>query len=165
MRLRTCIVLVVSVGLSSGACSQAEGPVPTPSADVLVELDDVARDLQNVASARDPQARQELADDLRKYADAPDAEAAVDDLSRRTAAVLAGVDLAEEPAQRLAESLWRSVVSSELSEQQVETLQSEVLSLLMAEGVAEESAQQVVAQIGEVQGTVATRSRRWYELF
>jgi hypothetical protein len=155
----------MSVGLSSGACSQVEGPVATPSANVLVELDDVARDLQNVASARDPQARQELADDLRKYTRAPAAAAAVDDLSQRIAVVLAGVDLAEEPAQRLAESLWRSVVSSELSEEQIETLQSDVLSLLMAEGVAEESAQQVTAQIGEVQGTVATRTRRWYELF
>jgi len=139
--------------------------VPTPSANVLAELDDVARDLQNIASGGDPQARQDLADDLRKYTEAPDAAAAVDDLSQRTAAVLAGVDLAEEPAQRLAESLWRSVASSELSEQQVETLKSDVLSLLMAEGVAEESAQQVAAQIGEVQGTVATRTRRWYELF
>ena len=165
MRLRACVALAVTVGLSSGACSQAEGPVPTPSEGVLEELDDVARDLQNVASARDPQARQDLADDLRKYTEAPAAMAAADGLSQRIAAVLAGVDLAEEPAQRLAENLWRSMVSTELSEQQSEMLQSDVLSLLMAEGVAEESAQQVAAQIGEVQGTIATRTRRWYELF
>ena len=53
----------------------------------------------------------------------------------------------------------------ELSERQMEALQSDVVSLLMTEGIAEEDAQQVAAQIGEVQGAVATRPRRWYELF
>ena len=80
-------------------------------------------------------------------------------------AVLAGVDLTEQAAQRLAHNLWLSVVARELSERQVETLQNDVQALLMEEGVAEESAQQVAAQVGDVQGTVTTRPRRWYELF
>jgi len=165
MRLRACVVLVVSVALSSGACSQADGPVPTPSEGRQAELNDVARDLQNVASGRDPQAREELASDLRKYTEGPDVAAAVDELSQRAAVALVGVDLAEEPAHQLAENLWLSVVASELSGRQMETLQSDVLSLLMTEGIAEESAQRVAAQIGEVQGAVSTRARRWYELF
>ena len=81
------------------------------------------------------------------------------------ATVLAGVDLAEQTAQRLAHSLWLSVVARELSERQTETLQNDVQSLLMAEGIAEEDAQLVAAQVGEVQGAVAARPRRWYELF
>ena len=165
MRLRARVVLVVIVGLSFGACRQADGPMPAPSEDVQEELKDVTRDLQNVALARDPQARQDLADDLRKYTEVPDAASAVDDLSQRAAAVLAGVDLAEAPAQRLAHSLWLSVTASELSERQTETLQNDVLSLLMAEGIAEESAREFAAQIGEVQSAVAARPRRWYELF
>jgi len=139
--------------------------VPAPSEGVQAELSDVARDLQNVASGQDPQASQDLADDLRKYTEVPDVAAAVDELSQRAAVVLAGVDLAEESAHQLAENLWLSVVASELSEQQMETIQGDVLSLLMTEGVAEERAQQVAAQIGEVQSAVATRPRRWYELF
>ncbi len=165
MRLRAHVVLIVIMGLSLGACRQADGPMPTPSEDVQEELDDVMRDLQNVASGRDPQARQDLADDLRKYTDVPSTEPAVDELSGRTATVLAGVDLAEQAAQRLAHSLWLSVVARELSERQMETLQDDVLSLLMAEGIAEDSAQLVAAQIGEVQGAVGARPRRWYELF
>ncbi len=165
MRAHAHVVIVVMMGLSLGACRQADGPMPTPSEDVQSELDDVTRDLQNVASARDPQARQDLADDLRKYADAQSAESVVDELSQRAATALAGVDLAEQAAQQLAHSLWLSVAARELSERQTETLQNDVLSLLLAEGIAEESAQRVVAQIGEVQGAVAARPRRWYELF
>jgi hypothetical protein len=165
MRLSAHIVLVVIVGMSLGACRQADGPMPTPSADAQAELNDVARDLQNVASGLDPQARRDLADDLRKYTEVPTTELAVDELSGRTATVLAGVDLAEQTAQRLAHSLWLSVVARELSERQTETLQNDVQSLLMAEGIAEEDAQLVAAQVGEVQGAVAARPRRWYELF
>ena len=93
MRLRVRVVLVVIVGLSLGACSQADGPMPTPSEDVQEELVDVRRDLQNIASARDPRARQDLADDLRKYSEVPEASSAVDELSQQAAAVLVGADL------------------------------------------------------------------------
>ena len=165
MSLRVRVVLVVIVGLSLGACSQADGPMPTPSEDVQEELVDVRRDLQNIASARDPRARQDLADDLRKYSEVPEASSAVDELSQQAAAVLVGADLSDETAQQLAHSLWLSVAAVELSERQMEALQSDVVSLLMTEGIAEEDAQQVAAQIGEVQGAVATRPRRWYELF
>lgn len=165
MRSYARIVLVVLTGLSLGACRQADGPMPTPSEGVLAELDDVTRDLQNVAAARDPQARQDLADDLRKYVEAPDAVSAVDALSQRAATVLAGVDLTEQEAGRLAHSLWLAMAASELSEGQMETLRDDVLAQLMAEGIAEQSAQEFAAQIGEVQGAVAARPRRWYELF
>jgi len=165
MRLRAHVVLVVIVGLSLGACRQADGPMPTPSEDVQEELKDVARDLQNVASARDPQARRDLADDLRKYTSTPGAAEAVDELSQSAATVLAGVDLGEPAAEQLAHSLWLSVAASELSDRQTETLQGDVQSLLMVEGIAEERAQQIAAQIGEVQGAVGARTRRWYELF
>jgi hypothetical protein len=38
-------------------------------------------------------------------------------------------------------------------------------ALLESLGVSEESAQQVAAQVGEVQSSVTLRPRRWYELF
>jgi len=165
MRSHARYVLIVITGLSLGACRQADGPMPAPNENVQEELVDVTRDLQNVASGRDPQAPTNLADDLRKYTDGPSAKLVVDELSQRAATVLAGVNLTEQAAQRLAHNLWLSVAASELSERQVETLQNDVQSLLMAEGVAEENAQQVAAQVGDVQGAVTARPRRWYELF
>jgi len=165
MRSRARYVLIVIAGLSLGACRQADGPIPAPNQNVQEELVDVTRDLQNIAASRDPQAPTDLAADLRKYAQRPDARPAVDQLSLRTASVLPGVNLPEQAAQRLAHDLWLSVAARDLSERQIETLQNDVQSLLMSVGVAEENAQQVAAQVGDVQGVVTDRPRRWYELF
>jgi hypothetical protein len=156
---------MVIAGLSLGACRQADGPIPAPNQTVQEELVDVTRDLQNIAASRDPQAPQDLADDLRKYAPRRDARPAVDQLSGRTASVLGGVTLTEQAAQRLAHNLWLSVAARELSERQIDMLQNDVQSLLISLGVAEQNAQQVAALVGDVQGAVTDRPRRWYELF
>ena len=58
--------------------------------------------------------------------------------------------------QRLAHNLWLSVAAREMSERQIETLQNDVQALLIV-GVAEEGAQQVAAQVGEVQSAVTLR--------
>jgi hypothetical protein len=139
--------------------------MPAPSADVQEELVDVVRDLQNIAGARDPQAPGDLDDDLRKYAGRPDAEPAVDELSRRAASAVAGLELPEQSAQRLAHSLWASVAAQQLSERQIESLQTDMRLLLISIGATEANAQQVAAQIGDVQGAVGASPRRWYELF
>ena len=165
MRSRARYVLVVVAGLSLGACRQADGPLPAPSQAVQEELVDVTRDLQNVAASSDPQAPQDLVDDLQKYAQRPSARPAVNELSRRTASVIAGVNLTEQDAQRLAHTLWLSVAARELSERQIGTLQNDLQALLMSVGVTEANAQQVAAQVGDVQGVVTNRPRRWYELF
>ena len=157
--------MVAIAGLLAGACRQADGPMPAPDQNVKEELVDVARDLQNVAASSDPQAPQDLADDLVKYAQRPSARPAVSELSQRAASVIVGVKLTEQDAQRLAHTLWLSVAARELSERQIETLQTDVQSQLTSLGVAEGSAQQVAAQVGDVQGVVTNRPRRWYEMF
>ena len=139
--------------------------MPAPSETVKEELVDVARDLQSVAASSDPQAPKDLADDLLKYAQRPSARPAISELSQRGAAALVGLKLTEQDAQRLAHTLWLSVSARELSERQVETLQNDVRSQLTSLGVAEERAQQVAARVGDVQGIVTNRPRRWYEMF
>jgi hypothetical protein len=165
MRSRASYVPIVMTGLLLGACRQGDGPVPTPDQTRQEELVDVTRDLQNIASGRDPEGPRNLADDLRKYAAGPAAVPAVDELSTRTARAVGGRNLAEQDAQRLAHNLWLSVAAREMSERQIETLQNDVQALLISVGVAEEGAQQVAAQVGEVQSAVTLRPRRWYELF
>ena len=139
--------------------------MPEPDADVQAELGDVAKDLQNVAGARDPEALKDLTSDLGKYARRPTEVPAVDELSRLTASAVSGVDLSERSAQRLAQSLWVSVAARELSERQVENLRNDVQLLLTSIGVSEPNAQQVAAQVAQVQGAVNARPRRWYEVF
>lgn len=159
---RYAIILVMTLAL--GACRQADGPMPTPSANTQEELKDVTKDLQNVAGG-DPQGPMDLAHDLRKYAERQEAVAAVDELSRRTAQAVAGSTLTEQVAQRLAHNLWAAIEAREISERQRESLQNDVQSLLVSAGVAEERAEPVAAQVGEVQRLVSERPRRWYEWF
>jgi hypothetical protein len=165
MTSRACCIAIVLLGMFAAGCRQADGPVPAPTQDYQEELVDVARDLQNVAAKRDPNAPNDLADDLRKYTERPEAMKAVDELSARTSRMLQGRELAEQDAQRLAHNLWLAVYAKEMSERQVETLQNDVQALLMSLGVGEEGAQQVAAQVGEVQSEVTLRPRRWYEFF
>ena len=165
MKFPLRFAIVVLVSLAFGGCRQADGPMPEPDADVQAELVDVAKDLQNVAGARDPEALRDLTSDLGKYARRPTEVPAVDELSRLTATAVSGVDLSERSAQRLAQSLWVSVAARELSERQVENLRNDIQLLLTSIGVSEANAQQVGAQVAQVQGTVNSRPRRWYELF
>jgi hypothetical protein len=155
---------VLIAALFVSGCRQGDGPVPAPNPIVQEELQDVARDLENLAS-NNPTAPEELAHDLGKYVVRPSAAPAVEELSRRTARVLPSTKLTEQSAQQLAHNLWVTVSARELSERQVESLQNDVQSLLMSVGVAEPNAQQVAAQVGDVQRAVGDRPRRWYELF
>jgi hypothetical protein len=165
MRTPACGLLIATLTLALGGCRQADGPVPNPSQTYQEELVDVARDLQNVATGRDPNGPADLADDLRKYTENPTARGLVDELSARTTKAIVGRDLADQDAQRLAHNLWVSVYAKDLSERQIETLQSDMQAHLVSLGAGEEVAQQVAAQVGEVQSSVTLRPRRWYELF
>lgn len=157
---------IALVPLLLAGCRQADGPIPTPDESVQEDLYDVRRDLEYIASGYDPTASKDLALDLRKYVEEePEAARAVDELTRRTASVLPGTKLPEQMADRLAHNLWLSIMAREISERQVEALQNDTQSLLMSIGVAEENAQQVAAQVGEVQRVRTNRQRRWYELF
>ena len=165
MTSRVFQVLICLCVIVSGGCRQPDGQVPAPGVEVQQELGDVVRDLQNVASARDPQAPKDLADDLRKYVPRPAAVPAVDELTRLTAGAVAGTQLTEQAAQRLTHNLWLSVVARDSSERQVESLQNDTHALLVSIGVGDDRAQQVAVQVGEVQRAVTDRPRRWYELF
>ena len=165
MRSPLRFVVLVLASLAFGACRQADGPMPEPDPDVQAELRDVAKDLQNIAGARDPEAVRDLTSDLGKYARRPTEVPAVDELSRVTASAVSGVDLSERSAERLAQSLWVSVAARELSERQVESLRNDMQLLLTSIGVSEANAQQVAAQVAQVQAAVNSRPRRWYELF
>lgn len=159
-----CAVLAAALMTLAG-CRQPDGEVPTPNETVQEELGDVTRDLQYIATGRDPNAANDLAEDLRKYARRETALAAVDELSQRTAAAVAGSQLTDEAAERLTHNLWLAIAALELSERQVEALQNETQALLVSVNVPEERAEAVAAQVGDVQRAVSDRPRRWYELF
>jgi hypothetical protein len=159
------MVLAAVTLVSVPACRQADGPVPTPSAETQEELVDVARDLQYIASGSDPAAPEYLEADLRKYARRESAGPAAEELARRTSAAVTGLMLGDQDAQRLTHNLWLSVAARDISERQVEGLQSDMQSLLLSVGAPQDRAELVAAQVAEVQRAVSDRPRRWYELF
>ncbi|OFW36053.1 MAG: hypothetical protein A3F70_19240 [Acidobacteria bacterium RIFCSPLOWO2_12_FULL_67_14] len=166
MRSPVHFALLALMALTLAGCRQADGPVPTPDESVLEDLGDVRKDLEYIATGYDPSASKDLAADLGKYVDEmPPAAAAVDELSRRGASVVAQKKLPEQTGDQLALNLWLAIQARQISERQVEALQNDTQALLMTVGIAEENAQQVAAQIGEVQRLVTARQRRWYELF
>ena len=164
MKLTVQYAVILVSALALGACRQADGPMPTVDPGIQNELQDITHDLQNLARL-DPSGAEDLAHDLGKYPRASEEVPAVNELSRRTSEVLVGKPFTEQAAQRLAHSLWTSIAARELSERQIETLQNDVQSILVSIGVAEPQAQQVAAQVGEVQKAVGDRPRRWYEFF
>ena len=164
MKLTVRCAIILFSALTLGACRQADGPVAKPDANTEAELDDVKHDLQNVAGG-DKSGPDDLSHDVTKYARRPTEVPVIDELSRRTATVIAGKKVDDQTATRLAHSIWTSIMAREMSERQVETLQKEVQAVLISVGVAEPQAQQVASQVGEVQKQVSNRPRRWYELF
>lgn len=139
--------------------------MPTPNQNVQDDLHDISRDLAYIASGSDPAAPTDLAYDLKKYVTREEAGPAVEELSRRTAGAVASKKLPEQTAQRLAHTLWLSIAATDMSDRQVEGLQGDAQSMLVSIGVADADAQQVAAQVGEVQRAVTRRQRRWYEWF
>jgi hypothetical protein len=164
MRSRV-LVLLFSAMAAIAACRQADGPMPPQSGEIPNRIDDMSRDLLAIGRGEE-QARQDLSDDLRVFIDEkPTAAAQVNELASRVATAISQRKVSDEQAKKLAYQLWLSVDAKELSERQVETLQKDVEGLLTSMGVAQQGAQQVSAQVLDVQKQITGRQKRWYELF
>jgi hypothetical protein len=153
-----CVVAAVCVL----GCRQSDGPMPQASGEVPNRLDELSRDLTNVAGgAKD--SPEELSDDLAVFVDPPLVPAARE-LARRVATSIAGTKLDAEKAKTLANQLWVTVGAQQLSEAQVEKLGNDVKGSLVSVGANDKNAQAVSDQVTVVQKAVTTRSKRWYEL-
>ncbi|MBI2188720.1 MAG: hypothetical protein HYU37_16605 [Acidobacteria bacterium] len=167
MRSPLHFALICTLLLIAAGCRQPDGPMPTPSRDAQEDLADISKDLTYIATGSDPAGPTDLAYDLRKYVpeDENDAAPVVDELSRRAATAVRSKKLPEQTAQRLAHTFWLTISARDLSDRQVETLQNDTQSMLMSIGVVDQQAEQVAAQVGEVQRAITRRQRRWYEWF
>lgn len=165
MRSRAVPPLCLAAALWLGGCRQADGPSPDAGGEVPNRLEDISKDLGNIAAGH-AGAGQDLADDLAVFVDAqqkPDAAPLITELARQIASALPKTTLAENRGLRLARQLWLTVASRELSEKQVETLQSDVRAALVGVGVPEPRARTIAAHAGTVHNQVSDRKRRWYE--
>jgi hypothetical protein len=163
MKLRSIAAAAALVLLCfAAACSQSDGPMPTPQEDTANRLHDIARDLQNIAGG-DKEGPKDFQDDLLAFLDSGEPHAQAQELSRRVSTSVAGKRMPDDVAAKLANQLWVAVAARELSSRQISTLQNDVQSTMQGVGVSAENAQQVAAQVGDVQKTLTHRHRRWYE--
>jgi hypothetical protein len=161
-RVVPVIVAVVLLGISG--CRQPDGSMPKPDEEQVDRIQDLSRDLQNLASGN-ADAPMELGDDLTVISRMPVPEARVKELVQALQASLRGKTLSDEAAHRLAESMFLVMSARQLSDRQIENLQTEITDQVKALGADEAAATQVAAVAGTLQGEVRTTRRRWYQWF
>ena len=148
----------------AGGCRQADGPIPTPTADQSNEIGDIARDMMNVVN-KDPQAPEDLRSDLAKYAVNEETGRQIDALAKAISDALVGARLTEEGAKNLANVVWVAINGKELSERQADALEREVKTVLSTTGVSEARAQTIADRLDALQKVVTEKPRRWYQVF
>jgi hypothetical protein len=139
--------------------------MPTPAGDEPNRIQDLSRDLQNIARG-DAQAPGEFKDDLVTLtSEKPDALGAAQAMADRTAAAVTGASLPTATADQLAQQLWFTFKARTISERQITQLQSDVRNTLTSAGAGPDKIQPVVDQVAEVQKALNEAPRRWYQLF
>jgi hypothetical protein len=158
------LALPLALSLCLSGCRQADGPTPTPNREQTNEIGDIARDLMNAAN-KDPQAPEELQNDIAKYGSNDEAVQQMNLLAQEVSQALAGARLDDQTAQSLAKTLWLGLAAKDLSERQVETLGRDVKTTLASTGVPEARAQSIADRLSAVQKTITANPRRWYQVF
>jgi hypothetical protein len=157
------VMTVVAISLLA-ACRQPDGTMPMPDAEQVDRIEDLSRDLQNVAAGNETAAK-ELADDLEVIGRMPVPAERVQELVRALETSLQGKTLSEDAAKRLAESMFLVMSARQLSDRQIETLQTEVTTQVKALGADEAAATNVASAAGRLQEDVRGNRRRWYQWF
>jgi hypothetical protein len=165
MRVPVLILLLLAVGLAAG-CQQADGPIPEQNEEITNRIDDLSRDVLNVAGGNQ-QAPDEFLDDLLAFGEGSDGSDAdtVRALGRAFTPAITGKAISEEAARRIATQLWFVTAGWELSERQGETVLNGLRDALGAAGLSQVETEPVIAQASATQKALTVRPRRWYERF
>jgi transcriptional regulator NrdR family protein len=158
------VIAVTITMLGAAACRQPDGTMPMPDEEQVDRIEDLSRDLQNVA-ARNETAPQELAEDLEVIGRMPVPRERVQELVQALQTSLQGKTLSDDAAKKLAESMFLVMSARQLSDRQIETLQTEVTTQVKALGADEAAATSVASATGRLQEDIRGNRRRWYQWF
>jgi hypothetical protein len=160
------LLAIVLVAAFATACRQPDGTVPALDDQTTNRISDLGRDLQAVARG-ESDAKKAFADDLAVFADEDEPETldAVRGFAVRLGDALVSAKLNDQSAEQIAQTSWKLVGATELSDRQVKGLQGELRSQLTSVGTPQDRADAVVAEMPTVQRAVTTRPRRWFEVF
>jgi len=147
--------------LTLAACKQPEGAMPVPTGEQPNKLEDISRDLQNLAS-RDANAPMELSDDLASMDPVRRPAESITELSRRLATALGGTTLSDDDAKRVANQLFVVLAAQELSGSQIDQLGTELQTTLTGIGADAQAAAAVSTTAKELASTLTRNRKRWY---
>jgi hypothetical protein len=163
MRTTLRSLTVLSLLLLAAACRDADGPIPAPTGDEADEVYELSRDILNVAGG-DPQAFQELTDDLGTQGPLETGQPRAAALAKSLQGALVGRQISQEQAKRLADDLYIVLAGDKLSPGQVEAVQTRVSGLLREVGTPEGAIAPVRDSITSVQALVNPGRKRWWDI-
>jgi hypothetical protein len=155
--------VLVSLLVLSAACRNPDGPIPQPTGDEPDEVFELSRDILNVAGG-DPQAFQELTDDLGTQGPFETGQPRAAALAKTLQGALVGRQMTQDQAKRLADDLYIVFAGDRLSPGQVDAVQTRVSGLLREVGTPEASIGPVRDSITSVQALVNPGRRRWWDI-
>ena len=164
--VRTVLVGLGIAGILLGAagCRQPIGEVPVPAGEQPNKIEDVGRDLQNVATGA-PDAEADLREDLASLDSTPRPAELVDELAAALAAALAGTDPEVAEAEAVAQALFVVLTARDLSGAQVDEEAAGLGAALVAAGGDPMAADRAAAVAIALQAEITLNPRRWYHLF
>jgi hypothetical protein len=160
--MKQTVAGVLLVGaLCVAGCKQADGPMPVPEGEQPNKIEDISRDLQNLASS-DANAPTELADDLSSVDPLKRPPEQITALSKHLGSALDGRQLSDGDARKMANLLFVALAGRELSESQIEQAGEELRTTLMSVGAEAQVAEQVSTATQELANGITRNKKRWY---
>ena len=158
-----CAALLLGAGLllTIAGCRQPDGTLPAPQGDQTNRIQDISRDLQNLA-AKDANAPSELYDDLTYLEATPRPEPPLRELSQALASALGGTKLSDEDANTIANHLFVAVSGRDLSEAQVQKVGDDLRASLVEVGANPQAAERAAVATTALAGEVSENKKRWY---
>jgi hypothetical protein len=132
-----------------------------PQGDQPGRIDDISRDLQNVAG-KDAQAPAELLDDLTNLDPAPRPANRLKELSQALSDALADKPLPDAEAKHLAEVLFTAIAVRDLSEKQIEQVGTNLREALVKVGAQAAVADRAKTAAVALASDVTRNRKRWY---
>ena len=156
--------VVAAVLIAGAGCRQADGEIPVPIEEQPNKVEDVGRDLQNVA-AGEADAERDLQEDLDSFDGTPRSASLVRRLAAAAGAALKGKAVTDGQAQELARLLFVAVTAEELSPGQIEQLGEDIRTAARGAGADDAAAARLSAAATELQSSITLNRKRWYHVF
>lgn len=156
------LVTVVACALLLAACRQPEGTIPVPKGDQPNRVDDISRDLMNVAR-KDANAPSELLDDLTNLEAAPRPPERIKALAQSLVDAVTGRTLPDAEAKRVANLVFVAVAAGDLNAAQIEKVGTDLRDTLVKVGAPTDAADRVSGAAVALASEATANKKRWYQ--